>query len=785
MAGNMDPNELQAVSDALEELRKSGNLSAESLAKLNGNSATVSKALEGYTRSLLGGASAIGGMAKTVAQGEGSFASLGTTISGLTGIVGKLASVMPLVGGAAKALAEGVGDAAKFVLDQLDTMSTNYRNLGDASATAADGVDGLQRQFKAMGNYSLPAFTRAVKANTTGLAALGGTAADGADRLSELAGNLTTGKLGERFLKMGMSLDAVGDAAAAYASDSARYGLTQGDLTKRTQNYIIEVDKIARLTGQTREAQQREAQKSLANVQFRAKLDEMRANNQGAQAEQLRLYVEGLGGAAGDAARALVTGIPLTKEAAAANLFANDAIRQNTQAIIAGKDATTAIAETMQAAADGTNRFGKQLQFTSGAFDGIALQGFEFKAIIAEQNKLMREGMTREQAIAAVQKRQAEAAGDTTKAFVAAQMAVADSSKNIQKLGFDLATAAIPAVNKFAESLKKVTDFVYDKIGGSRPATEPAVPPPPRKPDVAPVIEDWRRRQLDKQLPSGSNKEFIDKMYKNLLDEAIKQGVKNPEVIARLGTAQSALETGYGKHTAGSQNYFGIKARPGEGGSGVATQEFINGKMVTVNDKFRKYGSMQESAADYIKFLQENKRYKDVLNSSTLEEAIAAQSKTGYATDPNYGAKLRGIAGKVSGSTERYSSTNQANITPKDPTTAIAGSTEKYQKTLDLLSQQLTGQADYSKNDSATAVLTPKDLKAAIAGPIEKYQSSMSGVNPAAAGVETATSAQKITDTQQQNQDLSAIARSSAEQTELLRQQNDILRKDLKYNQLR
>jgi hypothetical protein len=521
---------------------------------------------------------------------------------------------------------------------------------------------------------------------------------------------------------MGMSLDAVGDAAAAYASDSARYGLVQGttqeELTKRTQNYIVEVDKIARLTGQTREAQQREAQKSLANVQFRARLDEMRATGQGAQAEQLRLYVEGLGGAAGDAARALVTGIPLTKEAAAANLFANDAIRQNTQAIIAGKDATTAIAETMQAAADGTNRFGKQLQFTSGAFDGIALQGFEFKAIIAEQNKLMSEGMTREQAIEAVQKRQAEAAGDTTKAFVAAQMAVADSSKNIQKLGFDLATAAIPAVNKFAESLKKVTDFVYDKIGGSRPATEPATAPPPRKPDVAPVVEDWRRRQLDKQLPSGSNKEFIDKMYKNLLDEAIKQGVKNPEVIAKLGTAQSALETGYGKHTAGSQNYFGIKARPGEGGSGVATQEFINGKMVTVNDKFRKYGSMQESAADYVKFLQENKRYKDVLNSGTLEEAIAAQSKTGYATDPNYGAKLRSIAGKVSGPTGRYSST-------------------------------------------------------------------MAGVSPAAAGVETAASAQKTTDTQQQNQDLSAIARSAAEQTELLRQQNDILRKDLKYSQLR
>jgi flagellum-specific peptidoglycan hydrolase FlgJ len=726
MAGNMDPNELQAVSDALEELRKSGNLSAESLAKLNGNSVTVSKALEGYTRSLLGGASAIGSMAKSVAQGEGSFTSLTGAVSGLTNVVGKLAGAIPIIGGAAKALAEGVGEAAKYVLEQMDVMARNYQTLGDASATAADGIDGMYRQFYTMGNYSLPAFTRAVKANTTGLAALGGTAADGADRLSKLAGDLTTGKLGERFLKMGMSLDAVGDAAAAYASDSARYGLTQGDLTKRTQNYIVEVDKIARLTGQTREAQQKEAQKSLANVQFRARLDEMRANGQAEQAEQLRLYVEGLGGAAGDAARALVTGIPLTKEAAAANLFANDAIRQNTQAIIAGKGATTAITETQQALADGTDRFGKQLQYTGDVFGGVAIQAYDYKSIIAEQNKLMSQGMTREQAIAAVQKKQAEAAGQSTEDFVSAQMAIASTSKNIQGLGFSLATAAIPATNKFAEGLKKVTDFIYDKMGVPRPANQMPFDPgtgtgwdgEPRKPDVAPVVEDWRRRQLDNQLPSGSNKEFIDKMYKNLLDEATKQGVKNPEVIARLGTAQSALETGYGKHTAGSQNYFGIKARPGEGGSGVATQEFINGKMVTVNDKFRKYGSMQESAADYVKFLQENKRYKDVLNSGTLEEAIAAQSKTGYATDPNYGAKLSSIAGKVSGPTGRYSST-------------------------------------------------------------------MAGVSPAAAGVETAASAQKTTDTQQQNQDLSAIARSSAEQTELLRQQNDILRKDLKYSQLR
>jgi len=476
MAGNMDPNDIQGVAEAMEELRKNGTLSAESLAKLGGNSVSASKALEGYTKSILGAGAAVGGMAKAVAQGEGSFNSLGASITGLTSVVGKLASAIPLVGGAAKALAEGVGEAAKFVLDQLDTMARNYQTLGDASAGAADGVDGLLRQFNQLGNYSLPAFSKAVRANTLGLAAFQGTAALGAEELSKVSGALTTGNTAQRFLKLGMSLDAVGDATTEYLATSARYGILQGatteELTKKTQNYIEEVDKIARLTGQTREAQQKEAQKSLVDARFRAKLAEMQASGQGVQAEELRKYVEGLGGAAGDAARALVTGIPLTKEAAKANLFANDAIRQNTMAIQEGRQATVAIADTQQAMADGTVRFGKQIMYAGDQFGGIAVQAFDTAAILAEQNKLMSEGMTREQAIAAVQKKQMTASGKNTEEFTKAQLAVANSSKNLQSLGFSLAEAAIPAVKLFAETLDKATSFMNKKfgLGGTVPA---------------------------------------------------------------------------------------------------------------------------------------------------------------------------------------------------------------------------------------------------------------------------------------------------------------------------
>jgi hypothetical protein len=476
----MDEKELEAVSAALDELRKGGTLSAETLAKLGGTTQNTNKVLEGYTKKVLGATSAIGGMAKQVADGEGSFRSLGGTIVGLTSVVGKLASAIPLVGGAAKALAEGVGEAAKFVLDQLDVMAKNYQTLGDASAGAADGVDGLLRQFNQMGNYSLPAFTKAVRANTQGLAALSGTAALGAEELSKVSGALTTGDTARRFLRLGISLDAVGDATAQYLADSARYGITQGmttdELTKKTQNYIVEVDKIARLTGQTREAQAKEAQKSLVDARFRAKLAEMASSGQAAQADELRKYVEGLGGAAGDAARALVTGIPLSKEAAAANLFANDAIRQNTIAVQEGRMATEAITDTQEALARGTETFSKQVQYGGDMFGGVYIQAADTAAMLKVQNKLMSEGMTREQAVAEAQRRQMEASGKTTTEFTDAQLATAGASKNLQSLGFSLATYAIPAVDKFAGALEKITGFINKNLGvGGTASTPPGV----------------------------------------------------------------------------------------------------------------------------------------------------------------------------------------------------------------------------------------------------------------------------------------------------------------------
>lgn len=139
------------------------------------------------------------------------------------------------------------------------------------------------------------------------------------------------------------------------------------------------------------------------------------------------------------------------------------------------------------------------------------------------------------------------------------------------------------------------------------------------------------------KAPAG---DFYKNMYGVLKAKAEEMGFKNPEAIARVGAAQSALETGYGKALAGGNNYFGIK---GSGGNKQNTKEYSPERgYYTSNESFRTYKGMEDSAADYLRLMQ-NPRYAKVAAAQTPEEAIDYQGRSGYATSPKYGSSLRAI----------------------------------------------------------------------------------------------------------------------------------------------
>lgn len=729
----MDENDLRAVSDAMNELRESGTLSAESLTKLSGSGDTAKKGLEKFSNQLLGVGQKLGGLAGEVAKGEGTFASMGGTIEQTTKLMGGLLSALPLVGGAAKALAEGVGQASKFVLDQLDTMAKNYQTLGDASAGAVDGIDGLYRQFTQMGNYSLPAFTKAIKNNTLGLAALRGTAALGAEELSNIAGALTTGQVAERFLKLGISLDSVGDIAAEYAANMSRYGLTQGDTTDqliaKTQNYIVEVDKIARLTGQSRQAQEQVAQKNLADSRYRAKISEMRARGQVNEAKQLELFVRGLGAinpALADAARATVTGTYLTKQAAETDIVLNGAIRRNLTAIEQGADAAEALADAQDAAGAGADRFRTLFKYGKD-LGGVGVAVFDTEALLLRRNELESQGLSRADDIAQVQKEQMEASGDLTDDFTKAQLAVANSSKNVQKLGFSLAIQAVPAVEAFAEGLESVTEFINDRFGGLS-----------SKKSDAQNQENWNNMKSGSKalhLIAVGLEEAADFAGLNTIAKKAREARLESETkefastrVVGGGQARAKAESYYGKKISDDEYSALVKATHAEAAGG-------------------KQASQREQAMIMASILNRARTDQGgIIGALTAKNQF--QSVTGTAADGNRPSKQfltgpdKDRLQSIEGATDFLEkiSREQKNFTAASSAAYGAGTNIGYRDKMLATGGKVIGGTVFQTDMTD------------VAGPSGRYKSPMSGVtSPSSAGTETTAKSNQATEEQQAN----------------------------------
>lgn len=132
--------------------------------------------------------------------------------------------------------------------------------------------------------------------------------------------------------------------------------------------------------------------------------------------------------------------------------------------------------------------------------------------------------------------------------------------------------------------------------------------------------------------------------FGRLFGPAAREASKKSGVPASIILAQAALETGWGSSSIGdAKNMFGIKGTGPAGSIRVSTQEFVNGRMITIQDNFRKYHSWQESFDDHAKLLQ-NSRYGYALQYKKDPNRYAQEiHKAGYATDPNYASKLIGI----------------------------------------------------------------------------------------------------------------------------------------------
>jgi hypothetical protein len=125
----------------------------------------------------------------------------------------------------------------------------------------------------------------------------------------------------------------------------------------------------------------------------------------------------------------------------------------------------------------------------------------------------------------------------------------------------------------------------------------------------------------------------VENTWKGVKAAAQLAGAKYPEVVA----AQWALESGYGKHTSGENNYFGLKGE----GTERETKEFINGQWITIQAGFIDFPDLQTCVTYLVdRWYRDYQRYKGVNRASSPEECARLLVAEGYATDPQYADKL-------------------------------------------------------------------------------------------------------------------------------------------------
>ena len=145
---------------------------------------------------------------------------------------------------------------------------------------------------------------------------------------------------------------------------------------------------------------------------------------------------------------------------------------------------------------------------------------------------------------------------------------------------------------------------------------------------------------FDNQGRLSSNNAFIG----SIVNGAI-QGWAQHQILPSLTLAQAILESAWGKSTLAStyHNLFGIKGSYNGMSVNMPTYEEYGGRMVLINDAFRRYPDNNASVQDHTDFLIKNSRYHNLIGVRDANTATYLIRADGYATASTYTNSLRNV----------------------------------------------------------------------------------------------------------------------------------------------
>ena len=722
MSDNIDPNNIKDLNDNLKALLETMSTAGikttkagQSLGELAGFTKKTNDIFAAITKTA-------GTFGKSMYEGKQASETFGT---GLQNAITTIEMALGPLGLVAKVAFMALGALAKgftAVTKQGESLYKSYQDLAKSGATASDGITGVFNNMQKFG-YGIEELDKMVKLvseNSQTLAKFSLTAADGTSAFAGAMQGLTR----DQGLKvLGKMPDEINAAGAAYIKQQVAVGRNQKDIGDNlgvsTKQYIMDLDRLQRLTGTSADALQKQQDEALSEDAYNDVMSELKAKAESGDAAataQIQKITATMASLNPEMRKEFQKGI-------GGDISAQQKLMMRMPSLM--RDVTDESVSVSQTMANGKKDIDNYIQ-TYGKSYRLNAEGMrEFGGGLrdAREEALQFGNFDERNAAATKNAKVTDEATENLAKMDLERMNSRDALQSFVQLGVAPATRAMAALAKGTSTLASLLPGAgpagQNSVAGKLDAMN-AAGAKPMVPSGAGAAPAGEAKPVSPGPKGKEQQAYYDKMYDSLLKEAKAAGLKNAEVVAKLGAAQTSLETGYGKYMVGN-NAFGIKAKQGGASVGASTQEFENGRMVTKNQNFRAYDKLEDSAKDYIKFLQENKRYKDVLGSNNLSDAIAAQGKTGYATDPNYANKLAGIAGTY-GNTSGPLNGYQSQTAGLNPSKTLPEKTDATQtaanlpaagddKHADLLSQILGSLDNLNHSNQQIASSTKKSVQ--------------------------------------------------------------------------
>lgn len=448
-------------------------------------------------------------------------------------------------GPAIKLLIAGVTAAAtayakytKAANEMSDGLYMGYQKLSKAGAAASDGLTGVYKDLTklGMGMQDLDSYVKVIGENSKDLAMFGGTVFQGRKQFVEMGAAMQENR--KSLMALGMSQEDIAQGGMKYIALQNRIGQAQGkttaELADGAKKYLVEMDGLAKLTGQSRQEMEQQMEAARSEQRFRAKLDEMRANGQKAQADELEkanLLISSRSKEAGQAFRDLSTGMVTTEAAQKGLLGSNGELMKQSQRIAAGQ-ASAAEGATIALRAQEKVAKDQRSLALAGAFNDT----FMDYAQSSEAGNFAAKDFTKTLAeLKKEQKEQMAAAKGGGDALLAAQVSLRDEQIKAARAAQDFVLrGTVPATESMialAKATGAATEGLNTLINGGKKA-ESAIPNAPTeaelvkaKSQVAQLLKDRNAGKVSTaDISKGGGASFDPNTGEVIIDGARAKG---------------------------------------------------------------------------------------------------------------------------------------------------------------------------------------------------------------------------------------------------------------------